>query len=177
MPFSNSSSSDPRPCRYAPRASWWNNRTLFASAATVVALLIFGCDSGAPIEARKANTAPEGAALVRDDIKGKIDRAGEISAHRLPREALDTLRLIQSRGPFPYPKDGAVFGNREKHLPSRPRGYYSEYTVATPGSHDRGARRVVAGQGAGADPATSGEYWYTDDHYQSFRRIRDVPPH
>jgi ribonuclease T1 len=66
-----------------------------------------------------------------------------------------------------------VFGNREKRLPAQPRGYYTEYTVKTPYSRDRGARRIVAGRGAGRDPATSGEYYYTDDHYNSFWRIRE----
>jgi ribonuclease T1 len=97
---------------------------------------------------------------------------GEVAIAELPREAVDTLASIRRGGPFPYRKDGTVFGNREGHLPRRPRGYYSEYTVPTPGSRDRGARRIVAGRGAGGDPATSGEYYYTDDHYNSFRRIR-----
>lgn len=97
---------------------------------------------------------------------------GEVAIEELPREAVDTLASIRKGGPFPYRKDGTVFGNREGHLPRRPRGYYSEYTVATPGSRDRGARRIVAGRGASGDPATSGEYYYTDDHYNSFRRIR-----
>jgi ribonuclease T1 len=97
---------------------------------------------------------------------------GEVAIAELPREAVDTLASIRRGGPFLYRKDGTVFGNREGHLPRRPRGYYSEYTVPTPGSRDRGARRIVAGRGAGGDPATSGEYYYTDDHYNSFRRIR-----
>lgn len=107
-----------------------------------------------------------------------LSKAGahEITYDALPREAVDTLRLIQSRGPFPYKKDGTVFRNREKRLPLQPRGYYSEYTVQiASSSRDRGARRIVAGKGATGDPATSGEYWYTDDHYESFRRIRDLP--
>ena len=83
----------------------------------------------------------------------------------LPYEAQQTLVLIKNDGPFPYRRDGIVFGNYEKHLPLRQRGYYREYTVKTPGSRDRGARRIVAGR---AD-----EYYYTDDHYRSFRRIRE----
>jgi ribonuclease T1 len=97
---------------------------------------------------------------------------GEVAIDALPPEARSTLALIQQGGPFPYRKDGAVFGNREQLLPRRPRGYYTEYTVPTPGSRDRGARRIVAGKGTSGDPSTSGEYYYTDDHYQSFRRIR-----
>jgi ribonuclease T1 len=100
-------------------------------------------------------------------------RLNDIDAAALPREARDTLALIQSGGPFPYRKDGVVFGNREKRLPLRERGYYREYTVPTPGSRDRGARRIVAGEGERGDVRTSGEYYYTDDHYTSFRRIRE----
>ena len=83
----------------------------------------------------------------------------------LPYEAQQTLVLIKNDGPFPYRRDGIVFGNYEKHLPLRQRGYYREYTVKTPGSRDRGARRIVAGR--------SDEDYYTDDHYRSFRRIRE----
>ncbi len=92
----------------------------------------------------------------------------------LPPEARQTLALIKRGGPFPYPrKDGSTFGNREKRLPLQTKGYYREYTVPTPGSRDRGARRIVAGEGPGGNVATSGEYYYTDDHYASFRRIRE----
>lgn len=83
----------------------------------------------------------------------------------LPPEAIDTLQTIARGGPYPYRQDDGVFGNRERRLPSRPRGYYREYTVETPGSRDRGARRIVAG---GRPPT---EYFYTDDHYRSFRRF------
>lgn len=93
-----------------------------------------------------------------------------VALSALPPEARQTLQLIRQGGPFPFPrKDGSVFGNFEKHLPQKPRGHYREYTVPTPGSRDRGARRIVAG----APPETSGEYYYTDDHYRSFRRIKE----
>ena len=98
---------------------------------------------------------------------------GDIAASALPREAQSTLALIKAGGPFAYAKDGSVFGNREKALPARHRGYYREYTVPTPGARDRGARRIVAGAGAAGDVRISGEYYYTDDHYNSFRRIRE----
>ena len=88
---------------------------------------------------------------------------GEIGAADLPGEARATLALIKAGGPFAYEKDGTVFGNREGRLPPERRGYYREYTVRTPGSHDRGARRIIAGK--------QGEYYYTDDHYRTFRRI------
>ena len=87
----------------------------------------------------------------------------------LPPEALATLALIQRGGPFPYRKDGTTFQNRERLLPAKPRGYYREYTVPTPGSRDRGARRIVAG---GNPPEV---FYYTADHYSSFRQIEPLP--
>jgi len=103
---------------------------------------------------------------------GSLRAMADVPLAALPPEARQTLVLIRQGGPFPYRKDGTAFGNRERLLPSKPRGYYSEYTVPTPGSRDRGARRIVAGKGETGSPATSGEYYYTDDHYRSFRRIR-----
>jgi len=83
----------------------------------------------------------------------------------LPNEARDVLRRIAAGGPFEHRQDGSTFQNRERRLPPQPRGYYREYTVETPGSGDRGARRIVTG---GDPPA---EYYYSDDHYRSFRRF------
>jgi ribonuclease T1 len=83
----------------------------------------------------------------------------------LPWEARQTLSLIKQGGPFPYPRDGITFGNREGRLPYHRRGYYSEYTVKTPGRRDRGARRIITG--------SRGEFYYTDDHYQTFRLIKE----
>jgi ribonuclease T1 len=100
-------------------------------------------------------------------------QAPDVAIADLPGEARDTLVLIKRGGPFPYRKDGTTFGNFERRLPQRARGYYREYTVPTPGARDRGARRIVAGAGAGRDARTSGEYYYTDDHYRTFRRIRE----
>jgi len=97
----------------------------------------------------------------------------EVRLAELPPEARETLALIRKGGPFPYHKDGATFGNFEKHLPAKARGYYREYTVRTPGAKDRGARRIVAGAGAAGDVRNSGEYYYTEDHYRSFKRIRE----
>lgn len=97
----------------------------------------------------------------------------EIQAQALPAEARTVLARIKAGGPFAYAKDGSVFGNREKLLPQRKRGYYREYTVKTPAASDRGARRIVAGSGDTGDVRTSGEYYYSDDHYNSFRRIRE----
>ncbi len=81
----------------------------------------------------------------------------------LPKEVRQTIALIKKGGPYPYKKDGTVFGNFERLLPSHERGYYKEFTVPTPGSGDRGARRVILGK--------AGELYYTDNHYQSFRRV------
>jgi ribonuclease T1 len=83
----------------------------------------------------------------------------------LPQEAQNTLKLIDQGGPYPYSRDGVVFGNLEKILPKHDRGYYHEYTVKTPGEKDRGARRIVTGN--------AHERYYTDDHYKSFRRIAE----
>jgi len=87
----------------------------------------------------------------------------------LPPEAIVTLELIERGGPYPYRRDGTIFQNRERLLPDRPRGYYREFTVETPGSPNRGARRIVTG----GDPPEV--YYYTDDHYRSFRRLEIGP--
>ena len=97
----------------------------------------------------------------------KSERAtvSTIAAAQLPPEARTTLKLIEQGGPFPYRKDGVVFGNREAKLPKQRYGYYHEYTVKTPGARNRGARRIISG--------STHEYYYSDDHYRSFKRIRE----
>ena len=90
-----------------------------------------------------------------------------IAESRLPPEARETLALIRQGGPYPYRRDGITFQNRENQLPEARRGYYREYTVPTPGSRDRGARRIVTG---GNPPSV---FYYSNDHYRSFRRIQD----
>ena len=97
--------------------------------------------------------------------RGGVEESPVIRFEELPREARETLALIKRGGPFPYKRDGIVFGNRERRLPVQSNGYYREYTVPTPGARDRGARRIIAGG--------SGEYYYTGDHYNTFRRIRE----
>jgi len=89
----------------------------------------------------------------------------DIAVAELPSEARTTLQLIKQGGPFPFSRDGVVFGNYEKRLPQRPRGYYHEYTVKTPGSRNRGARRIVCGQVP--------ECYYSGDHYRTFQRIKE----
>ncbi len=92
-----------------------------------------------------------------------------INVAELPVEARKTLVLIRSNGPFPYEKDGAVFGNREGLLPKQKRGYYHEFTVKTKGARNRGARRIVTG----GEPTVSHDLYYTDDHYATFKRIKE----
>lgn len=95
------------------------------------------------------------------------DGLGTVAVADLPAEARQTLALIREGGPYPYEKDGTVFGNYERKLPRQRRGYYTEYTVRTPQVRSRGARRIIAG---GRDGRPT-EFYYTDDHYQTFRRI------
>lgn len=103
--------------------------------------------------------------------RGPLDKAGgpaaTVHVTELPRQGRETHELIRLGGPFPYDKDGTVFGNRERLLPIERRGYYREYTVKTPGSRDRGARRIVCG----GPPRTPHACFYTADHYASFRQI------
>jgi ribonuclease T1 len=113
----------------------------------VFALLLAVVSGG--VEARDTTTDPR--------------QPATIGIAHLPPEARTTLRLIESGGPFRYAKDGSTFANRERRLPSKPRDYYREYTVPTPGSPDRGARRIITG--------TGGERYYTQDHYRTFKRI------
>ncbi|MFI6943763.1 ribonuclease domain-containing protein [Streptomyces sp. NPDC050418] len=89
------------------------------------------------------------------------EAVGDICYSALPSQAHDTLDLIDAGGPYPYPQDGTVFQNREGLLPQQSSGYYHEYTVETPGSPDRGARRIVTGEEQEED-------YYTADHYESF---------
>jgi ribonuclease T1 len=96
-----------------------------------------------------------------------VQTQGTVALAQLPREAVDTLNLIAAGGPYPYDKDGVVFGNRDRLLPPHRRGYYHEYTVPTPRSRNRGARRIVCG---GPLKRTDNCY-YSDDHYTSFNRI------
>jgi ribonuclease T1 len=97
------------------------------------------------------------------------DALPEIAVADLPKEGRDVLALIHKGGPFRYDRDGVVFGNREHLLPAKKRGYYHEYTVHTPGTKNRGARRVICG----GPKTTPDACFYTDDHYQSFKRIRE----
>ena len=115
--------------------------------------------------AAQSDTPPASPPLAQRDVPTRIAaQAG------LPPEALATLQRIERGGPYAHRQDGGNFQNRERLLPSRPRGYYREYTVETPGSRDRGARRIVTGGGIPGKRAPI-EFFYSDDHYRSFRRI------
>jgi ribonuclease T1 len=126
-----------------PRRLRRTRRPLIALVALVVALAI-----GYSVQALSSGTS-------------QIDT---VRLSSLPPQAGETVRLIEHGGPFPYPRnDGEVFHNSEHRLPSEPDGYYHEYTVPTPGSPDRGARRIITG--------AAGQFWYTPDHYETFEKI------
>ena len=106
--------------------------------------------------------------LVQTSSPSEAQSLPGMSVTELPKEGQTTYQLIRKGGPFPHEKDGVVFGNRERILPRQARGYYREYTVKTPGSRDRGARRIVCG---GQVPVQPDACYYTADHYASFRVI------
>ncbi|ABF45354.1 guanine-specific ribonuclease N1 and T1 [Deinococcus geothermalis DSM 11300] len=135
--------------------------------ALLLAGLLAACDvSGGGTQARQS-AATVTSTLTRDPTSG----LPFIAVRDLPPEGQRTLHLIRAGGPFPYRKDGSVFGNREGVLPRRPAGSYREYTVPTPGEGDRGARRIVC---LAVRPPTppDAECYYSADHYTTFRRIR-----
>ena len=143
------------------------NPWVWVAAALLCALWLFWprpANSPAPAGA----STPAAAAGAHQPLPATAAAIGPAPAF-LPPEALRTLALIERGGPFPHRQDGIVFGNREGHLPARPRGYYREYTVDTPGLDHRGARRIVTG---GTPPET---WYYSDDHYDSFRAFTWPP--
>ena len=105
-------------------------------------------------------------------VHGKASVLGAVSdtiaLAQVPAQGQDMMKKIEAGGPFKYDKDGTVFGNRERILPAKNRGFYREYTVKTPGERTRGARRIVCG---GVKPTVPDACYYTDDHYASFRKI------
>lgn len=109
-----------------------------------------------------------GQANAKESNKDSAAMQDTVALTALPPEAQLTHRLVLAGGPFPHAKDGVVFGNRERRLPSHARGYYREYTVRTPGARNRGARRLVCG---GTPPTKPEVCYYTDDHYASFKKI------
>lgn len=137
-----------KPVFLLDRSPMWPSWRKVGLAVALVATL----GSGVSVQAKES-------ALVQDTV----------ALAALPREAQTTHSLILAGGPFPYDKDGSVFGNRERQLPSKARGYYREYTVKTPGARNRGAKRLVCG---GKPPSTPDVCYYTDDHYASFKRVQ-----
>jgi ribonuclease T1 len=115
--------------------------------------------SSSPSSAPSSSASSASSAGVATPVSG----LPTVAVAALPVQARDTLVLIDKGGPYPYDRDGIVFSNNERLLPARARGYYHEYTVPTPGSRDRGARRLIVGGG--------GDVYYTDDHYASFRQV------
>ncbi|MER7127948.1 ribonuclease domain-containing protein [Streptosporangium saharense] len=138
---------------------------LIASAALSLVMSLSGCTAvEQSAGARSAPATPTAPATKSPTRRPSPQAQGTLPTRALaalPPEAAATWRLIQRGGPFPYPRDGVVFQNRERRLPIRERGYYHEYTVPTPGSRDRGARRLISGDGIR-------ELYYTGDHYRTF---------
>ncbi|KVE39766.1 ribonuclease [Burkholderia sp. TSV86] len=139
---------------------WLRNGAL-ASVFAIAAIGNVGVTPGSLVSAAYAREA----AL----LNGAAAQVDMIPASQLPREATATLSLIAAGGPYPYEKDGVVFGNYERALPKMRRGYYHEYTVPTPRVRNRGARRIVCG----GPLRRVDNCYYTDDHYNSFKRIVD----
>ncbi|MCB5165287.1 guanine-specific ribonuclease N1 and T1 [Streptomyces bambusae] len=132
---------------------------VFLCAALVAAAA--GCTAGKPASpGAKATPGRSGTATA---VPGWARGMKTVREADLPSQARDTLRLIDRGGPYPYRQDGTVFGNFERVLPRQKRGYYHEYTVKTPGSPTRGARRIVTGGQV--------EFYYTDDHYKTFKAV------
>jgi ribonuclease T1 len=131
-----------------------------AASAGATAAAVPGTAAAAPGTAAGTTATAESGQPAVDPASG----LAVVGVRDLPAEASATIARIGAAGPYPYAQDGAVFQNREGLLPPRPAGWYREYTVTTPGSTDRGARRIVAGE--------DGTLYWTDDHYQSFRVIR-----
>ncbi|WSK23820.1 ribonuclease [Streptomyces sp. NBC_01298] len=156
--------------RNVPRSLLRVLGAVFLCAALVGAV---GCSGKKPAPAAATSTsasagsgvdvAPSGAASSAVPTPGWAKGMATVRASALPQQARDVLTLIDKGGPYQYRQDGTVFGNFEKVLPQKKRGYYHEFTVRTPGERDRGARRIVTGGG--------GEFFYTDDHYETFKAV------
>ena len=149
---------------------WQQNRTRHAAVddPAPAAAQVAGAGNSQPLPLPPLESTGSGPQTDAAPAPAPVASAptGPALAAFLPPEAHATLGLIARGGPFPHRQDGSVFGNRERRLPSKPRGYYREYTVQTPGLGHRGARRIITG---GQPPDL---YYYTDDHYQSFRSFQ-----
>ncbi|MFD9355340.1 ribonuclease domain-containing protein [Streptomyces sp. NPDC060031] len=143
--------------RNVPRSLLRLLGAVFLCAALVGAV---GCGAKSPASAASTGAGSAGAV---PPMPGWAKGMATVRAAELPQQARDVLALIDKGGPYAYRQDGTVFGNFEKVLPKQKRGYYHEFTVKTPGERDRGARRIVTGEG--------GEFFYTDDHYKTFEAV------
>jgi guanyl-specific ribonuclease Sa len=143
------------------------NRRRYALLALGALILFAGIWALLPTQSSDQRTTPSSGQATTTSDGGPTCRLAA-----LPAEAADTVRLIHSNGPFPFPRnDGVVFDNRERHLPTQAKGYYREYTVITPGAHNRSTRRIITG---GAPTTNPRQYFYTDDHYDSFCLVVDA---
>jgi ribonuclease T1 len=149
------------------------------SCIVALSATLGGCGKGGSQNATEASGASESQAPVQpaqgaSDVPAasgaqKAGMLGAVTRTQLPGEAAETLRLIKAGGPFPFGEDGVLFRNSALLLPQHPRGYYHTYTVRTPGSTDRGLRRIVCG----GPRKQTGDCYYTDDYYVSFKRIAE----
>ncbi|ACD19067.1 ribonuclease [Paraburkholderia phytofirmans] len=144
------------------------------SGIVVLSVILGGCGKGGSQSATEASGAsaseasapPAASASAPAVASGAL---GTVTKTQLPAEATETLRLIKAGGPFPFSEDGVVFRNSAALLQQHPRGYYHTYTVRTPGSTDRGQRRIICG----GPRRQTGDCYYTDDYYVSFKRIAE----
>ena len=153
----------------------WARRAALISLLLLLVVAVVGCGGGSAgatalavtpsVKPKPTATRPPAptATKVPPARPQTMDGLEVVTANDLPPEGRKTLSLIEKGGPFPYSRDGIVFENREGRLPKKASGYYHEYTVDTPGSPDRGARRIITGQ--------NGEIYYTDNHYDTFVRV------
>ncbi|MFF9479200.1 ribonuclease domain-containing protein [Streptomyces sp. NPDC014733] len=137
--------------------------TALAALLSGLLLVLTGCGPGPGSTASPGPSATRTAASRTAGVPGWAHGMATVTERELPNEARGTLRLIDAGGPYPYRKDGTVFGNYEKRLPGQARGYYHEFTVPTPGARDRGARRLITGE--------HHEIYYTADHYRTFKAV------
>jgi len=140
------------------RAGKWVRHGVLAALLAATGWGVVGATAGLGVPS---------AAWAREAPQASTGEPGTIERAQLPPEAVATLNSIAAGGPYRYPKDGVVFGNFERLLPPHRRGYYHEYTVPTPRARNRGARRIVCG----GPPRRIDTCFYSDDHYNSFKRI------
>jgi ribonuclease T1 len=138
------------------------NRLTIAAALLTLSVALTGCGKSHTTSTTSTSTSTTSTGTT-SAARPSAAAAGSVCQTKLPSQAQDTLSLIAKHGPFPYRTDGIVFENRENRLPKQRAGYYHEYTVVTPGSGDRGTRRIVTG--------SSGEEYWTGDHYSTFQQV------